>query len=49
MMKRVAWLALAGWLVVLLAGCATTGMEGKSRVKCPSCGYEFEIPADGGG
>jgi predicted small secreted protein len=44
-MKRIKM--LLGMIVVaaVLAGCATTGgMEGQ-KVKCPACGYEFNVPS----
>ena len=39
-------------MLAVLAGCATTGgkmddhgmMDGK--VKCPACGFEFNVPSD---
>ncbi len=43
--KALLWIVAAA---VLLAGCATTGgtsMEGKA-VKCPACGFEFNVPSD---
>jgi len=33
---------LVALMLLFVAGCATTG---SSRVKCPSCGYEFDINA----
>ena len=30
--------------VLVVSGCATTGMN---RVKCPSCGYEFDVETKG--
>lgn len=47
-MKRIK--LLFGMLLVtfMLAGCATTGgpMHGDETVKCPACGYEFNVPSD---
>ena len=47
-MKR--FKVLLGMLVaaIVLAGCATTGsnMDGDATVKCPACGYEFNVPND---
>jgi len=45
MKKSLSWLIM-GLLVMSLAACATTnkGMEG-AKVKCPACGYEFDVPA----
>jgi hypothetical protein len=37
------WLALVSLLLVVsLGGCATMGNS--KTVKCPACGYEFEVP-----
>lgn len=38
------------WLVVIFFALTATGCvsTGSSKVKCPSCGYEFETPASGG-
>ncbi len=39
-------------LVVLFAfsvvACAPMAKKEGARVKCPACGYEFQVPADGG-
>ena len=47
-MKRIK--LLLGMLLVtfMLAGCATTGGTPHSgdAVKCPACGYEFNVPSD---
>lgn len=47
-MKRIK--LLLGMLLVsfMLAGCATTGgtPHGDETVKCPACGYEFNVPSD---
>jgi predicted small secreted protein len=41
---------LLGLLLVafVLAGCASTGgtMHDGESVKCPACGYEFNVPSD---
>lgn len=34
-------------LVVSLASCAALKKEEAVRVKCPACGYEFEVPMGG--
>jgi len=50
MKKSLSWLIM-GLLVMSLslAACAShKNMEG-TKVKCPACGYEFEIPPAGGG
>jgi len=35
-------------MAFVLAGCATTGgtMHEGEAVKCPACGYEFNVPSD---
>ncbi len=35
-------------MAFLLAGCATTGGTGHDgkEVKCPACGYEFNVPIE---
>jgi len=51
-MRRLASVLLTGLVVALLAGCATTGSKMddqgmvSSKVKCPACGYEFNVPND---
>ena len=42
-MKKLLALLVALTMLVV-AGCATTGT---ARVKCPSCGYEFDADAKG--
>jgi hypothetical protein len=47
-MKRIKMLLGMIVAAALLAGCAATGgtgMEGQA-VKCPACGYEFNVPSD---
>ncbi|MGE4345129.1 MAG: hypothetical protein AB7F20_12755 [Geoalkalibacter sp.] len=44
-MKKLMTLVMVAMLALSLGACA--GMkkdEGKVRVKCPACGYEFETP-----
>jgi hypothetical protein len=51
-MRRLVTMLLTGLMVAMLAGCATTGskmddhgmVDGK--VKCPACGFEFNMPSD---
>lgn len=43
-MQRLVSMTLVALLALSLVGCATTGGGDKVRVKCPSCGYEFEAP-----
>lgn len=47
-MKRMKLLVGTLFLAFLLAGCATTGGTGHDgeSVKCPACGYEFNVPSD---
>ncbi|WP_172399623.1 hypothetical protein [Geothermobacter hydrogeniphilus] len=48
MMKKFAALILTVMLALSLAACATTKGGENMKVKCPACGYQFEVPADGG-
>ncbi len=43
--KALLWMVVAA---VLLAGCATTSgtMDEGKTVKCPACGFEFNVPSD---
>jgi hypothetical protein len=47
-MKRLAMKLAMVVLVLVLAGCATTaGNSHKDAdVKCPACGYEYNVPSD---
>lgn len=47
-MKRLAMKLAMIFLVLALAGCATTAGNGHkgTDVKCPACGYEFNVPSD---
>jgi len=49
-MKRLMLVALTVLLAFSFAGCAALKKEDdqKIRVKCPACGYEFTVPANGG-
>ena len=43
-MKKLVLLTLLG--AFFLGGCAATAQHSKEmKVKCPACGYEFEVPA----
>ena len=44
MKKSLSWLIM-GLMVMSLAACATTKSMDGMKVKCPACGYEFEVPA----
>lgn len=40
---------LATWILIALvafsvSACASMGSGSGTKVKCPSCGYEFEVP-----
>lgn len=48
MMKKLVLLAVLSVFALSLAGCANKATKDPIRVKCPSCGYEFEVPLDGG-
>ena len=51
-MRKLASVMLTGFVVALLAGCAATGSKMDDhgmmggQVKCPACGYEFNVPND---
>lgn len=51
-MRKLASVLLTGFVVALLAGCASTGSKMddhgmmSSTVKCPACGFEFNVPND---
>lgn len=48
-MKKLMTLVLLTMLAFSLSACATMKGGEKARVKCPACGYEFDVPAGGGG
>lgn len=41
-MKKLVLLTLLG--AFFLGGCAATTHHKNMKVKCPACGYEFEVP-----
>ncbi|WP_158516111.1 hypothetical protein [Syntrophotalea acetylenivorans] len=51
-MRKSVMMMLTGLMVLVLAGCATTGSKMDdhgmmdSKVKCPACGFEFNEPSD---
>jgi hypothetical protein len=47
MKKTVAFLVMAVFAVSMFA-CAPVKKETRTRVKCPACGYEFEVPIEPG-
>jgi len=44
-MRKVVSLVLATMLAISLSACASMSKKEGTRVKCPACGYEFEVPA----
>jgi hypothetical protein len=47
-MKKMVSLLLVTLLALSFAACAPMKKEQKTRVKCPACGYEFEVPIEPG-
>jgi hypothetical protein len=45
-MKTFVTVLLVGMLALSLGACAKKASGEKVRVKCPACGYEFEVPAE---
>lgn len=46
MMQKVLSALLIGMLALSLVACAQKAGSEKTRVKCPACGYEFDVPAE---
>lgn len=44
-MRKLVSLVLMTMLALSLTACAGMGKKEATRVKCPACGYEFEVPA----
>lgn len=44
-MKKLVSLVVMTMLALSLSACAGMGKKEGTRVKCPACGYEFEVPA----
>lgn len=44
-MKKTLVLLLSALLAVGLLACTPGGKKSYLRVKCPSCGYEFDAPS----
>ena len=44
-MKKIISLVVMAMLALSLSACAGMGKKETTRVKCPACGYEFEVPA----
>lgn len=44
-MKKLVALVVMTMLALSISACAPMGKKGTTRVKCPACGYEFEVPA----
>ncbi len=47
MMKKLVFLAVLSVFALSLSGCANKASKDPIRVKCPSCGFEFEVPTGG--
>ena len=46
-MKKLGTLLLMVLFAVSVSACATSRPPEKTHVKCPACGYEFEVPGNG--
>jgi hypothetical protein len=46
-MKKLFSLLLVTLLAFSFAACAPVKKDEKIRVKCPACGYEFDVPVKG--
>ena len=46
-MKKLVSLLLLVLFAVSVTACAPMTKQDKSRVKCPACGYEFDVPMGG--
>jgi len=44
-MKNTALVLVTLFLATILSACATTGSMDDAKVKCPACGYEFNVGA----
>lgn len=47
-MRQLTILVLLAVMVLVSTGCAPTKAAEKARVKCPACGYEFDVPLEPG-
>lgn len=47
-MRQLVTLVLLAVMVLVSTGCASTKTTEKARVKCPACGYEFDVPLEPG-
>lgn len=43
-MKKLIMVLMVGMLALSMGACAKKMDGEKARVKCPACGYEFEVP-----
>ncbi len=43
-MKKMLLLTVALLLAASLTACVRNGQEPQTKLKCPACGYEFEVP-----
>jgi hypothetical protein len=46
-MKKLAVWSVLALVALSLTACATTTASEDARVKCPSCGYEFDVDRHG--
>ncbi len=45
-MRKLSVLLVATLFALSMTGCAAqTGKSTMTKVKCPACGYEFQVPA----
>lgn len=47
-MKQLITLILLAMMILVSTGCVPKKGAEKARVKCPACGYEFEVPLEPG-
>lgn len=47
-MRKVISITLATSFAVLAIACAPMAKKGEISIKCPACGTEFNVPAEGG-
>jgi len=45
-MKKALYVTVVALLTLGLIGCAATNPGGTQQVKCPACGYQFDVPAE---
>lgn len=47
-MKQLVTLVLLATMVLVSTGCVSKKAAEDVRVKCPACGYEFDVPLEPG-